>query len=97
MIHRVIRLFTKSSLSLLIWPMVGLTLWIFLAFPYTTAAVGCISQDTTDDCLKLLAQNLRNDSTLATYAAATVAAAIAFQLSSHNREPHPADDPISSN
>ena len=72
-----------------VWVIIGLVVWSFLLVPYGVSAYQCKSPTpdiTWFDCLKSVAHDLRRDSNLATYATATVAAAIALQLSTRNRE-----------
>jgi hypothetical protein len=74
-----------------VWVLIGTALWIFLLSPYWVSTFGCWDATTQPGeksvaCLKLVANELRSDSNLATYATATVAAAIALQLSTRNRE-----------
>ena len=74
-------------LNIAIWAVAGVFLWIFLLSPYGVATVGCLDpQKQTDSfaCLKVVARDLRHDSNLATYATATVAAAIALQLANRS-------------
>ena len=69
------------------WVLVGLVIWAFLAWPYLHSAITCVLDhssggvQSTVNCLKPVAGGLRKDSIIATYATATVAAAIALQLS----------------
>lgn len=73
--------------GLLWWAVVGLIIWSFLAWPYLHDAIGCVSDHSSNGvgptavCLQPVADKLRKDSIVATYATATVAAAIALQLS----------------
>lgn len=70
------------------WIVFGIALWIFLTMPYAVVAFSCRDADglgKTYECLKLVARDLRNDSNIATYATATVAAIIAWQLANRNR------------
>ncbi len=71
------------------WIFIGWVVWLFLLVPYGVSAYDCrspVPDATWFTCLKSVAHDLRHDSNLATYATATVAAAIAFQLSARNRE-----------
>ena len=64
-------------------------MWLFLLVPYGISAYQCKApapEGTWFTCLKSVADELRHDSNLATYATATVASAIALQLSTRNRE-----------
>ncbi|MDE2787569.1 MAG: hypothetical protein OXL37_13025 [Chloroflexota bacterium] len=82
----------RVSVGTFVWAMVGLTLWIFLLSPYWTSTINCFDSRQTSNvraCLKSVASDLRRDSNLATYATATVAAAIAFQLSNRSRQSNP--------
>lgn len=70
------------------WIVFGIALWIFLTMPYAVSAFSCRDEgglDKTYRCLKVVARDLRNDSNIATYATATVAAIIAWQLANRNR------------
>ena len=80
----------RSPIGNVVWAVVGIALWSFLLSPYAARAVNCWDANTGGEmvsCLKPIAYDLRSDSNLATYATATVAAAIALQLSNRNREP----------
>ena len=71
-----------------IWAAIGVLVWFFLATPYLFKAVDCVIETPEKgriQCLKPIAQNLREDSNIATYATATVAAIIAMQLANRNR------------
>lgn len=76
------------------WVIAGIVIWTFLAWPYGVSAFQCRqpNEQTLSQCLKPLAEKIRSDSNLATYATATVAAAIALQLSNRNRESKPPSD-----
>ena len=69
--------------GLIAWLAVGFLVWGFLLTPYALAAYDCKDHSELADiqCLKPIAQELRQDSNIATYATATVAAIIALQLS----------------
>lgn len=70
------------------WIVFASVIWGFLFAPYAVAAYECATDDTElrkIQCLKPVAQRLRNDSNIATYATATVAAIIALQLANRNR------------
>ena len=78
----------RMPVGTFVWAVVGVTLWIFLLSPYWVAIADCFDSPKfheARECLKSVASDLRSDSDLATYATATVAAAIALQLS--NRPP----------
>lgn len=72
--------------GLLWWAVIGLAIWMFLAWPYLNGAIVCVLDYTNGGvqsaagCLKPVAADLREDQVIATYATATVAAAIALQL-----------------
>ena len=70
------------------WVVTGIVVWTFLAWPYGVSASQCRQPDdqTLNECLQPIARKIRKDSNLATYAAATVAAAIVLQLSNRSRE-----------
>ena len=75
--------------GVVIWAVAGASLWIFLLSPYGVATATCLDPREHNDvlvCLKGVAHELRHDSNLATYATATVAAAIALQLANRGRE-----------
>lgn len=77
-------LFTGAA----IWAYVGIAVWFFLATPYAVSATKCWDGREASkayQCLKPVAQKLRKDSIIATYATATVAAIIALQLANRNR------------
>lgn len=79
----------RSSIGNVVWAVVGIALWSFLLSPYVARTVNCWDANTEGEmvsCLKPIARDLRSDSNLATYATATVAAAIALQLSNRSRE-----------
>ena len=66
----------------------GLLAWFFLVTPYLLKAADCVIEPPEKgriQCLKPVAQKLREDSNLATYATATVAAIIAVRLANRNR------------
>lgn len=69
------------------WVVAGLAIWAFLAWPYLHSAINCVldhssaGAQSTVNCLKPVADDLRKDQVIATYATATVAAAIALQFS----------------
>lgn len=70
------------------WIVFASVIWGFLFAPYAVAAYECATDDTElrkIQCLKPIAQQLRNDPNIATYATATVAAIIALQLANRNR------------
>ena len=72
-----------------IWVVVGLLVWFFLATPYLLRTLDCVFEPPAAGrvmCLKPVAQKLRRDSNIATYATATVAAIIAMQLANRNRD-----------
>ena len=72
-----------------IWVVVGLLVWFFLATPYLLRTLDCVFEPPATGrvmCLKPVAQKLRRDSNIATYATATVAAIIAMQLANRNRD-----------
>ena len=71
------------------WVVAGIVVWTFLAWPYGVSAFQCRQPDeqTLNECVQPIAQKIRKDSNLATYATATVAAAIALQLSNRTRQP----------
>ena len=73
------------------WVVAGIVVWTFLAWPYGVSAFQCRQPDkqTLNECLQPIAQKIRKDSNIATYATATVAAAIALQLSNRSRESKP--------
>ena len=73
------------------WVIAGFVIWTFLAWPYGASALQCLQPDkqTVNECLRPIAQKIRRDSNLATYATATVAAAIALQLSNRSRQSEP--------
>ena len=85
-IHRVLKA------GLLWWAAIGLAIWMFLAWPYLNGAIACVLDYTNEgvqyaaDCLKPVAADLRQDSNIATYATATVAAIIALQLRNRSRQ-----------
>ncbi len=75
-----------------IWVCIGTVVWFFLGTPYAIAAANCMDERFAGgrvQCLKPVAKDLRQDSNIATYATATVAAIIALQLSSRNRHSNP--------
>ena len=66
----------------------GLSAWLFLVTPYLVEAVDCVHEPPEKgriQCLEPVAQKLREDSNIATYATATVAAIIAVRLANRNR------------
>ena len=70
------------------WAYVGIAVWFFLGTPYAIDAAECLGERFKEhrmQCLKPIAQKLRTDSIIATYATATVAAIIALQLANRNR------------
>ena len=94
--HRVAKSILTSAVNALKtgvvwWVVAGIVVWTFLAWPYGVSAFQCRQPDeqTLNECLQPIAQKIRKDSNLATYATATVAAAIALQLASRGREPKP--------
>ena len=76
------------------WLALGALAWAFLLAPYAIATYDCVLGDFDEndhqagkvECLKPVAQDLREDSNIATYATATVAAIIAMQLANRNRD-----------
>ena len=71
-----------------IWAYVGIAVWFFLGTPYAIDAAECLDERFKErgmQCLKPVAQKLRKDSIIATYATATVAAVIALQLANRNQ------------
>ena len=76
------------------WLLAGSIIWIFLLTPYAIDAYQCKSKIGGEvlGCLKPVATALRKDSNIATYATATVAAAIALQLSSRSRQSKPSGE-----
>ena len=75
--------------GVVIWAVAGAALWIFILSPYGVATGDCLDPREQTDvfvCLKGVAKDLRQDSNIATYATATVAAAIALQLTNRTRE-----------
>ena len=84
------RPFSKSLVrAVSVWILIGWVVWLFLLVPYGISAYQCKSpapEGTWFNCLKSVAHDIRRDTNLATYATATVAAAIALQLSTRNRE-----------
>ena len=71
-----------------LWAVSGIAIWVFLAMPYAISARECLdagASGSTYQCLKPVAKELREDSNIATYATATVAAIIAMQLANRNR------------
>ena len=71
------------------WLALGVLAWAFLLAPYAIATYDCVFGDHEAgqvECLKPVAQKLRRDSNIATYATATVAAIIAMQLANRNRD-----------
>ena len=92
MIPDVRGLFNALARAISVWIIIGLVVWAFLLIPYGVSAYKCrtpTTETTWFTCLKSVAHDLRSDSNLATYATATVAAAIALQLSSRSRESEP--------
>ena len=70
------------------WIVFASVIWGFLFAPYAVATYRCATDDSKSrkiQCLKPIAQELREDSNIATYATATVAAIIALQLANRNR------------
>lgn len=70
------------------WLIIAVAVWFFLAMPYAVSAAKCWEgreDGKTYQCLKRVAQKLRKDSIIATYATATVVAVIALQLANRNR------------
>ena len=83
------RLFGTLAGAVSIWIIIALVVWSFLLVPYGISAYKCKTppaETTWFACLKSVARDLRRDSNLATYATATVAAAIALQLSNRSRQ-----------
>lgn len=83
----------RMPIGMAVWALIGTALWIFLLSPYWVSTFGCWDDtpqpgETTVACLKLVANELRHDSNLATYATATVAAAIALQLAKRTQDNH---------
>ena len=88
------------------WLALGALVWAFLLAPYIIASYDCALGDFDEhdravgkvECLKPVAQDLREDANIATYATATVAAIIALQLANRGRteaeSPHGNDDPV---
>ena len=79
------------QVGIVIWAVAGAVLWIFLLSPYGVATAACLDPRKHTDalvCLKGVANDLRSDSNIATYATATVAAAIALQLANRTRDDH---------
>ncbi len=77
-----------------IWVCLGVLVWVFLPMPYALSTVDCvrdIKTETIFECLKPVAQELREDSILAMYATATVAAIIAWRLRQRNPDHSPND------
>ena len=76
------------------WLIAGIIIWTFLAWPYGASALECRQpgEQGLSECLKPVAKKLRSDSNIATYATATVAAAITLQLANRNRESRLMDD-----
>ena len=88
MIPSVQRLLTAVLGAVSVWVIIGLVVWSFLLVSYGVSAYRCktpTAETTSFTCLKSVAHDLRRDSNLATYATATVAAAIALQLSNPSR------------
>lgn len=88
----VLGLFSALARAISVWVIIGLVAWAFLLIPYGVSAYQCKTppaETTWFACLKFVARDLRRDSNLATYATATVAAAIALQLSNRSRESEP--------
>ena len=87
-----VRPLLRMPAAMAVWAVIGTALWMFLLSPYWTTTFGCWSphhDQATYACLKSVAHDLRSDSNLATYATATVAAAIALQLSNRSRQSKP--------
>ena len=90
----------RMPIGTAVWAFIGTALWMFLLSPYWVSTFGCWNAspqpgETSIACLKLVANELRSDSNIATYVTATVAAAIALQLanrSRQNREQTSSDD-----
>lgn len=81
-----------------VWLTFGVAVWLFLATPYAVSATKCWDGHEVSkayQCLKPVAQKLRKDSIIATYATATVAAVIALQLANRNRVEATCRDDIS--
>ena len=78
----------RSATIRLLLSGLGVAAWLFLVTPYLVDAVGCVHNPPEKgriQCLKPVAQELREDSNIATYATATVAAIIAVRLANRNR------------
>ena len=72
---------------IVIWATIGILVWFFLTTPYLLKTKDCVEMPEKEriQCLKPVAKELREDSNIATYATATVAAIIAMQLANRNR------------
>ena len=92
MIPNLRRLFDALAGAVSVWIIIGFVVWAFLLIPYGVSAYQCktpSAEATWFTCLKSVAHDLRSDSNLATYTTATVAAAIALQLSNRSRQSKP--------
>jgi hypothetical protein len=83
----------RMPIGTAVWAFIGTALWMFLLSPYWVSTFGCWNAspqpgETSIACLKLVANELRSDSNIATYVTATVAAAIALQLANRTRDDH---------
>ena len=74
-----------------LWVVAGSAVWLFLLWPSVDATLACVTQTDNGDtrnkpsarvteCLKPVAKELRESENLAVYAAATIAATIAWRL-----------------
>ena len=91
MMPHVGRFLSAALRAVSVWVIIGLVVWSFLLVPHGVSAYQCkspVPDVSRFACLKSVAHDLRHDSNLATYATATVAAAIALHLSTRNRETH---------
>ena len=82
-------LLNATARAVSVWIIIGWVVWSFLLIPYGVSAYQCRTpspESTWLACLKSVAHELRHDSNLATYATATVAAAIALQLANRSRD-----------
>ena len=79
----------RASSGVAAWLLAAVLVWAFLLMPYLVDTRDCMFGEDkagkTYPCLKTVAQELREDSNIATYATATVAAIIALQLANRNR------------
>ena len=78
----------RSATIRLLLSGLGVAAWLFLVTPYLVDAVDCVHNPPEKgriQCLKPVAQELRKDSIIATYATATVASIIAWRLANRNR------------